>query len=60
MTYGGELHERTFRPGDTIHLPAKAIHRVTADLALPPRQARRRKAGLIRFDYVVAAPPPKR
>ena len=33
VTYGeigGELHERTFGPGDTIHLPAKAIHRVTA------------------------------
>ncbi len=27
---GGELAERTFGPGDTIHLPAKAIHRVTA------------------------------
>jgi mannose-6-phosphate isomerase len=27
---GGALAERTFGPGDTIHLPAKAIHRVTA------------------------------
>jgi mannose-6-phosphate isomerase len=26
----GELTERTFAPGDTIHLPAKVVHRVTA------------------------------
>ena len=27
---GGELTEVTFGPGDTIHLPAGAVHRVTA------------------------------
>ena len=27
---GGELAQQTFGPGDTVHLPAKAIHRVTA------------------------------
>jgi mannose-6-phosphate isomerase len=27
---GGELTERRFGPGDTIHLPAGAVHRVTA------------------------------
>jgi mannose-6-phosphate isomerase-like protein (cupin superfamily) len=27
---GGELTERTFGPGDTIHLPARVVHRVTA------------------------------
>ena len=27
---GGELTEVTFGPGDTIHLPARAVHRVTA------------------------------
>ncbi len=27
---GGALTERKFLPGDTIHLPARAIHRVTA------------------------------
>ncbi len=27
---GGDLAERTFRPGDTIHLPARVVHRVTA------------------------------
>jgi len=26
----GELTELTFRPGDTIHLPAGVVHRVTA------------------------------
>lgn len=26
----GELTERRFGPGDTIHLPARAVHRVTA------------------------------
>ncbi len=27
---GGELTTRTFGPGDTIHLPVRAVHRVTA------------------------------
>lgn len=27
---GGELTERLFGPGDTIHLPAGTVHRVTA------------------------------
>ena len=27
---GGELTELTFGPGDTIHLPVRAVHRVTA------------------------------
>jgi mannose-6-phosphate isomerase len=27
---GGELCEQLFRPGDTIHLPAGVLHRVTA------------------------------
>jgi mannose-6-phosphate isomerase len=27
---GGELTERRFEPGDTIHLPAHVVHRVTA------------------------------
>ena len=27
---GGELTVRRFSPGDTIHLPARAVHRVTA------------------------------
>ena len=27
---GGNLSERRFGPGDTIHLPAGAVHRVTA------------------------------
>jgi mannose-6-phosphate isomerase len=27
---GGELTEVTFEPGDTIHLPVGAVHRVTA------------------------------
>ncbi len=33
LQYGlidGELTERTFGPGDTIHLPAHVVHRVTA------------------------------
>lgn len=27
---GGELNQVTFGPGDTIHLPAGAVHRITA------------------------------
>jgi mannose-6-phosphate isomerase len=27
---GGDLTTRTFGPGDTIHLPVRAVHRVTA------------------------------
>jgi mannose-6-phosphate isomerase-like protein (cupin superfamily) len=27
---GGDLTELTFGPGDTIHLPARVVHRVTA------------------------------
>jgi mannose-6-phosphate isomerase len=27
---GGQLSSRTFHPGDTIHLPARVVHRITA------------------------------
>jgi mannose-6-phosphate isomerase-like protein (cupin superfamily) len=27
---GGDLTEVTFGPGDTIHVPARVVHRVTA------------------------------
>jgi mannose-6-phosphate isomerase len=27
---GGQLASRTFHPGDTIHLPARVVHRITA------------------------------